>query len=212
MKAMHAVGGAVVLSLGLLLATASPASAQFREWRGDRPLSTGDKALIIAGGAAAGAAVGALLGHGKGAAIGAAVGAAGGTTYVLVKDREDQNRWGYNRGYRGYGDQGYYGYGNQGYYGYGNQGYYGNQAGYGRYPGYYGGHQGYYRGDRDDDAYRGGDRDDHRYEGSRNGYHTYDHGGRLIDQNYRGSSGYRGGNDDGRAGRVAERRDRNGNR
>jgi hypothetical protein len=79
-----------LLSLALLFAIVSPASAQWR--RRDRGLSGGEKAGIIVGGAAAGALLGGLLGGKKGAIIGGAVGAGGGTGVVVYKDRQD-NRW-----------------------------------------------------------------------------------------------------------------------
>jgi hypothetical protein len=50
--------------------------------------STGERAAIIGGGAAAGAAIGGLAGGGKGAAIGAITGGAGGYVY----DRMTKNR------------------------------------------------------------------------------------------------------------------------
>ena len=80
-----------LLSLALLLAIVSPASAQWR--RRDRGLSTGEKAGIIGGGAAAGAVIGGLLGGKKGAVIGGLLGAGGGTGVVVYKDRQDDNRW-----------------------------------------------------------------------------------------------------------------------
>ena len=80
-----------LLSLALLFAIVSPASAQWR--RRDRGLSGGEKAGIIVGGAAAGALVGGLLGGKKGAIIGGALGAGGGTGVVVYKDRQDDNRW-----------------------------------------------------------------------------------------------------------------------
>jgi uncharacterized protein YcfJ len=80
-----------LLSLALLFAIVSPASAQWR--RRDRGLSGGEKAGIIVGGAAAGAVIGGLLGGKKGAIIGGALGAGGGTGVVVYKDRQDDNRW-----------------------------------------------------------------------------------------------------------------------
>ena len=72
-----------LLSLALLLAIVSPASAQWR--RRDRGLSTGEKAGIIAGGTAAGAVIGGLLGGKKGAVIGGLLGAGGGTGVHRVR-------------------------------------------------------------------------------------------------------------------------------
>lgn len=80
-----------LLSLALLFAIVSPASAQWR--RRDRGLSTGEKAGIIGGGTAAGAVIGGLLGGKKGAVIGGLLGAGGGTGVVVYKDRQDDNRW-----------------------------------------------------------------------------------------------------------------------
>ena len=80
-----------LLSLALLFAIVSPASAQWR--RRDRGLSTGEKAGIIAGGTAAGAVLGGLLGGKRGAIIGGVLGAGGGTGVVVYKDRQDDNRW-----------------------------------------------------------------------------------------------------------------------
>src|SRR5438128_1216847 len=80
-----------LLSLALLLAIVSPASAQWR--RRDRGLSTGEKAGIIGGGAAAGAVIGGLLGGKKGAVIGGLLGAGGGTGVVVYKDRQVDKRW-----------------------------------------------------------------------------------------------------------------------
>ena len=94
-----------LLSLALLLAIVSPASAQWR--RRDRGLSGGEKAGIIVGGAAAGAVIGGLLGGKRGAVIGGALGAGGGTGVVVYKDKHDDDRWDrYRDGrYRYYRDQ-----------------------------------------------------------------------------------------------------------
>ena len=96
-----------LLSLALLFAIVSPASAQWR--RRDRGLSGGEKAGIIVGGAAAGALIGGLVGGKKGAIIGGALGAGGGTGVVVYKDRQD-DRWDrYRDGrYRYYRDSRYY--------------------------------------------------------------------------------------------------------
>ena len=55
-----------------------------RDRRYKETRSTGEKAAIIGGGAAAGAAIGGLAGGGKGALIGAAAGGAGGYIYDRV--------------------------------------------------------------------------------------------------------------------------------
>src|SRR5437868_816069 len=88
-----------LLSLALLFAIVSPASAQWR--RRDRGLSTGEKAGIIGGGAAAGAIIGGLLGGKKGAVVGGLLGAGGGGGYVYYKGRQERDRYGY------YGDNRY---------------------------------------------------------------------------------------------------------
>ena len=80
-----------LLSLALLFAIVSPASAQWR--RRDRGLSTGQKAGIIAGGTAAGALLGGLMGGKKGAVIGGLLGAGGGTGVVVYKNRQEAERW-----------------------------------------------------------------------------------------------------------------------
>ena len=92
-----------LLSLALLFAIVSPASAQWR--RRDRGLSTGEKAGIIAGGAAAGALLGGLMGGKKGAVIGGLLGAGGGTGVVVYKNRQEQERWERYREDRYYGDR-----------------------------------------------------------------------------------------------------------
>jgi hypothetical protein len=89
-----------VLSLAFIFAVTSQANAQ--RWRRDRDLSTGQKAAIIGGGAAAGVALGALLGGKKGALIGGVVGGGAGTGYVVLRDRnDDRDRFGRRFGVRG---------------------------------------------------------------------------------------------------------------
>jgi hypothetical protein len=86
---------AMALGLVIMFAAVTPADAQFRRWR-DRDrgrLSTGEKAAIIGGGAAAGAVLGGLLGGKKGAIIGGVIGGGGGTGYVVLRDRRDRDRW-----------------------------------------------------------------------------------------------------------------------
>src|SRR5215212_6599906 len=92
---------ALALSLIIMLAAVSPASAQRYRDRRDR-LSTGEKAAIIGGGAAAGALLGGLLGGKKGAVIGGLLGGGGGTGVVIYKGRQDDNRWGRDWRYRDY--------------------------------------------------------------------------------------------------------------
>lgn len=88
--------GGMVLSLVVLFAAVAPASAQGRDrwWRDrDRGLSTGAKVGTIAGGAAAGALIGGLLKGKTGALVGGLIGGGAGTGYVLLKDRDDDDRW-----------------------------------------------------------------------------------------------------------------------
>ena len=86
--------GGMALSLIVVVAAVSPASAQ-RRWRNrDQGLSTASKVGIIGGGAVAGAVVGGLLKGKTGALIGAAIGGGAGTGAVLIKDRNDNDdRW-----------------------------------------------------------------------------------------------------------------------
>lgn len=79
--------GVAVMSLALIFAVTSQASAEHRHR--DRDLSNGKKAAIIGGGAAAGAVIGALLGGKKGALIGGLLGGGAGTGYVVLKDRDN---------------------------------------------------------------------------------------------------------------------------
>jgi hypothetical protein len=95
----------------MLGATSIPAGAQ--SFGGDRR-STGEKAAIIAGSAAAGALLGGLLKGGKGALVGGLVGGGAGTAYVYIQGRRDTNRYGYYDRY-GYYRNGRY-YSNYGYY------------------------------------------------------------------------------------------------
>jgi len=92
---------AATLGLMLLCVAASSANAQSFGGR----LSTGEKAGVIGGGAAAGALIGGLLGGKKGAIIGGLLGAGGGSAYVYANGRDD-DRYG---GYRSYYGYGYYG-------------------------------------------------------------------------------------------------------
>ncbi|HKP86321.1 MAG TPA: hypothetical protein VJZ26_09505 [Blastocatellia bacterium] len=91
---------ALALSLVIMLAAVAPASAQ--SWRRDRRdrLSTGQKAAIIGGGAAAGAVLGGLLGGKKGAVIGGLLGGAGGGGYVYYKGNQDDRYYGRDWRYR----------------------------------------------------------------------------------------------------------------
>ena len=86
--------GGMVLSLIVVVAAVSPASAQ-RRWRNrDQGLSTGAKVGIIGGGAAAGAVIGGLLNGKTGAIVGGLIGGGAGTGAVLIKDRDNNNdRW-----------------------------------------------------------------------------------------------------------------------
>jgi hypothetical protein len=90
---------AATLGLMLLFAVASPANAQSF----GRRLSTGEKAGVIGGGAAAGAVIGGLLGGKKGAIIGGLLGAGGGSAYVAASGRND-DRYRRDNGYRYYGN------------------------------------------------------------------------------------------------------------
>ena len=93
--------GGIALSLLVMFAAVSPASAQ-RRWRDrDRDMSNGAKAGVIAGGAVAGAVIGGLLKGKTGAVVGGLIGGGAGTGYVLLKDRNDNDdRWrGRNRGF-----------------------------------------------------------------------------------------------------------------
>lgn len=87
---------ALTLGLFIMFAAVVPANAQ--RWRNRDRLSTGEKAAIIGGGAAAGALVGGLIGGKKGAIIGGLLGGGGGTGVVIYKDRQDDRY----RGYRDY--------------------------------------------------------------------------------------------------------------
>jgi len=89
-----------VLSLMFIFAITSQASAQ--HWRRDRGLSTGQKAAIIGGGAAAGALIGGLAGGKKGAIIGGLLGGGAGTGAVILKDHNDRERWEDRYRYRRY--------------------------------------------------------------------------------------------------------------
>ena len=94
--------GGMALSLIVVVAAVSPASAQQRRWRNrDQGLSTGAKVGIIGGGAAAGAVIGGLLNGKTGAIVGGLIGGGAGTGAVLIKDRDDNNdRWrGRNRNF-----------------------------------------------------------------------------------------------------------------
>jgi len=86
--------GGLVLSSIVLLAAVAPASAQERRWRDrDRDMSNRAKVGVIAGGAAAGALIGGLLKGKKGAILGGLIGGGAGTGYVLIKDRDNDDRW-----------------------------------------------------------------------------------------------------------------------
>lgn len=90
-----------ILSLVIMLAAVSSASAQsWRRYR-DNGTSKREKAAWIGGGAAAGAVIGGLLNGKKGAIIGGLLGAGAGTATTIIKDRNDDNdRYGrYNRRY-----------------------------------------------------------------------------------------------------------------
>ena len=87
-------------TLGLLIMFAAVVPANAQRWRRDRDrLSTGQKAAVIAGGAAAGALLGGLIGGKKGAVIGGLLGGGGGTGYVVYRNRRDNDRY---YGYRDY--------------------------------------------------------------------------------------------------------------
>ncbi|MBI3654472.1 MAG: hypothetical protein HY231_25870 [Acidobacteria bacterium] len=94
--------GAAILSLAILFAAVSSASAQ--SFGGS--MSTKNKAKWIGGGAAAGAVIGGLLGGKKGAVIGGLLGAGAGTATVYVKGRREQERYGRYEG-RYYGNERY---------------------------------------------------------------------------------------------------------
>jgi hypothetical protein len=96
---------AVTLGLALLLAVGSTANAQSR-FGGS--MSKKEKAAYIGGGAAAGALIGGLLGGKKGAVIGGLVGAGGGTGYVYLRGRQEEERYYGYRGYRADNYRGYY--------------------------------------------------------------------------------------------------------
>ena len=96
--------GGIALSLIVVFAAVSPASAQ-RRWR-DRDLSNGAKAGVIAGGAVAGAVIGGLLKGKTGAVVGGLIGGGAGTGYVLLRDRNNNDGRYYgryrNNEYRGF--------------------------------------------------------------------------------------------------------------
>jgi hypothetical protein len=100
MLAIHKKLGVLTLGLLIMFAAVVPANAQ--RWRGRDRLSTGQKAAIIGGGAAAGALLGGLLGGKKGAVIGGVLGGGGGTGYVVYRNRRDNDRYCGYRDYRDY--------------------------------------------------------------------------------------------------------------
>jgi hypothetical protein len=89
-----------ILSLAIMLVAVSSANAQsWRRYR-DNGTSKREKAAWIGGGAAAGAVIGGLLNGKKGAIIGGLLGAGAGTATTIIKDRNDDDRYGrYNRRY-----------------------------------------------------------------------------------------------------------------
>lgn len=95
---------AAILGLALLFAATTTTNAQSWRYRDRDRFSKGEKAAVIGGSAAAGAVLGGLLGGKKGAILGGILGAGGGTGYVVLKDRyDDDDRDWRNRGryYRG---------------------------------------------------------------------------------------------------------------
>jgi hypothetical protein len=100
MLAINKKLSALTLGLVIMFAAVVPANAQ--RWRNRDRLSTGEKAAIIGGGAAAGALLGGLLGGKKGAVIGGLLGGGGGTGVVIYKNRQDNDRYRGYRDYRGY--------------------------------------------------------------------------------------------------------------
>ncbi|HKS43046.1 MAG TPA: hypothetical protein VJX74_20705 [Blastocatellia bacterium] len=107
MLAINKKLSALTLGLVIMFAAVVPANAQ--RWRNRDRLSTGQKAAIIGGGAAAGALLGGLLGGKKGAVIGGLLGGGGGTGVVIYKDRRDNDRYYGYRNYRGYRDNNRFG-------------------------------------------------------------------------------------------------------
>jgi hypothetical protein len=97
---IHKKFGAAILSLVVLFAAVSSASAQGFGGR----MSKKEKAGWIGGGAVAGAVIGGLIGGKKGAVIGGLLGAGAGTATVYAKGRNDDyydryERRSYNRRY-----------------------------------------------------------------------------------------------------------------
>ena len=90
---------AAILGLVLLFAATTTTNAQSWRYRDRDRFSKGEKAAVIGGGAAAGAVIGGLLGGKKGAILGGLLGAGGGTGYVILKDRNNDDDWRYRGRY-----------------------------------------------------------------------------------------------------------------